>query len=235
MLNKKIIFLIIFFSSALVLTIVGTIIFFNVFKLKKIEIEKNFTVDNNKIINYLGIDFNHFIFFYNINDIEEKIENLPNIRDFSVQKKLPDTLKISIYRIMPIAKTVDQNNLILFLDQSGKVLKDFSTDMKIPLIICDDRENLEKNINIREVIEILTELKKSNNKVYEQVEKIEIKEKNRLLCSYFVNYYTINQNLYLKNFINVDLLREGYLASLFIKENNYYPDKIIYNSLGFVF
>ncbi len=230
--------LLIFLISMIILlffSIGGTVVFYNIFKLKKVEIEKNFDMDNRKITKYLNLEIGQFLFSYNIKNMEEKLEILPSIRDFSVKLELPDTIKISIFKIMPIAMSIDSNDTIYYLDQSGKALKDLVIKTKVPLIITDNKRESEKNNNLQHVIKVLAELKKTNTNIYEKIEKIEIKETNRPLCDYFVNYWTIEQVFYLKNILNVDLLREGFLVSLYIDENNFNPKRITYNSFGFIF
>ena len=139
--------LLIFLISMIILlffSIGGTVVFYNIFKLKKVEIEKNFDMDNRKITKYLNLEIGQFLFSYNIKNMEEKLEILPSIRDFSVKLELPDTIKISIFKIMPIAMSIDSNDTIYYLDQSGKALKDLVIKTKVPLIITDNKRNQKK-------------------------------------------------------------------------------------------
>lgn len=238
MVNKNIVVFIVAISLVFIFTVIGTVVFFNVFKVTKIEVTKNFDIDNNKLVKYLGIKLNKFIFSYNLNDVGNRIERLPNIREFSIKRRLPDTLIIEVYRIIPVARII-YNSEILYVDQSGKVLEKLNIKDDIPLIIADRKfdsnETIENDEMINNVIDILWKLKNENKKIYNSILKITIREKNKPYPEYYVNYSMIDSNIYLKKLINVDLLREGYAVSLYIKENNYSPDKIRYNTVGYAF
>tara|TARA_B100001057_G_scaffold224214_1_gene224521 strand:+ start:15725 stop:16381 length:657 start_codon:yes stop_codon:yes gene_type:complete len=90
---------------------------FSNFKLKKIEIENNFLLNEKNIKKSLAKIYNRNLIFLNNKDIESTLTQNSLIESFIFKKKYPDTLKIKIFEKKPIAILVNKKNKFYLSDK----------------------------------------------------------------------------------------------------------------------
>lgn len=90
---------------------------FSNFKLKKIEIENNFLLNEKNIKKSLAKIYNRNLIFLNNKDIESTLTQNSLIESFILKKKYPDTLKIKIFEKKPIAILVNKKNKFYLSDK----------------------------------------------------------------------------------------------------------------------
>ena len=90
---------------------------FSNFKLKKIEIENNFLLNEKNIKKSLAKIYNRNLIFLNNKDIELTLTQNSLIESFILKKKYPDTLKIKIFEKKPIAILVNKKNKFYLSDK----------------------------------------------------------------------------------------------------------------------
>lgn len=208
-----------------------------IFIVKNIVIDKDFTLNNEKFIKYLDIQPNKYIWAYDLNDMRIKLSKQIFLDDYDIKKRYPDTLVIFLRIRKPIAKVLTDGR-IMFIDKNGVIFTEVEDGSNLPLL----NFNIEKELSYGKILEkkytkiidILLDLKNKNSNIYKNIESIDIVENNDNL-KYYVQYRGINENIYLKNFINVDLLKRGFVLSLYLKENNIERKNPYYAGLGFVY
>jgi hypothetical protein len=230
--------------------LVPTVIFFSVlilaaavffakdaFIVKNVNIEKNFPVNNRKLLEYLGINRNRFIWNYDIGEMETKLSKDKNLAYYKIEKKYPDSIEITLHVRTPLANISGTNGLVFFIDSEGAIFNKYDINYHIPLIIFNKNINLSFNSHngIADVLNNLNNLKENEKKLYDSITQIEIYEKNDGLSDFIVNYRTINNRIYLKNSINVDLLKKGLVCALYLTECGLNDRDIEYSGAGFVF
>lgn len=87
------------------------------FKLKKIEIENNFFVEEKDIKRSLVEIYNKNLIFINKKNIESALIKNSLIEGFEVKKKYPNTLKLKIFEKKPIAILVNKKNKFYLSDK----------------------------------------------------------------------------------------------------------------------
>ena len=90
---------------------------FSNFKLKKIEIENNFLLNEKNIKKSLAKIYNRNLIFLDNKDIESILIQNSLIESFIFKKKYPDTLKIKIFEKKPIAILVNKKNKFYLSDK----------------------------------------------------------------------------------------------------------------------
>lgn len=208
-----------------------------IFIVRNIVIDKDFNVNNEKFIKYLGIEPNKYIWQYDIVMMGKKLARQLYLYDFFIKKRYPDTLVIFLRIRKPIARVLVDNR-IMFIDKKGMIFNEAEDNQDLPLLIYNIKEDLDYGIILSskyiKIIEILVDLKDKNSNIYKNISEISIVEEKKSI-KYFVKYKGINSNLYLKNFINVDLLKRGFVFFLYLKENNIESNNTYFAGLGFVY
>ena len=87
------------------------------FKLKKIEIENNYFLEEKDIKKSLAEIYNKNIIFINKKDIESALIKNSLIESFLVKKKYPNTLKLKIFEKKPIAILVNKKKKFYLSDK----------------------------------------------------------------------------------------------------------------------
>ena len=233
---KKVLFVTI---TCFVILLVLLVIYFgkDIFIVKNVNIEKNFNIDNKKLLEYLGITRDKFIWSYNTSEMENKLSKDINLSYYKVTANYPDSIIIKLYIREPVANISGYNGKVYFIDDKGAVFSKYDINYHIPLIIFNKNISLGHNTQngIIEVVNNLRVLKNGNKGLYDSISQIEIKLKNDGLCDFVVNYKTINNRIYLKNSINVDLLKRGLVCALYLAENGLSGRDVQYSGAGFVF
>jgi cell division septal protein FtsQ len=224
----------------IVITMIISVLFIvnTFFRVRYIEVEKNFDINKEKLFEYLDIKKDKLIFNYDTKLMEEKLSRHYYLSFYKVTKIYPDKLKIEVKMKAPVAKIAGKNGIIFFIDERGIVFQKYGIPFDTPLIIYNSTEikdGMRLNQNIKNVFEVIIYLKDKNRNVYDGISSIEICEKSNDLCDYIVNYRTNNNNFYLKNVINVDLLKEGLVCSLFLSEHSITNKSLNYTGSGFAY
>ncbi|OHD11421.1 MAG: hypothetical protein A2Z98_08570 [Spirochaetes bacterium GWB1_27_13] len=235
--NKIILFLIIILTSLFIFFI--CFFMFTNFTVKKVEIDRDFFLDDKKFYKYLNIKENSLIWDFDKKKIEEKLAKQSYLSFYKVIKKYPNTIRILLRLKKPIAKIVVQKGDVYFIDDKCSIFRKHKINYSIPLICYINEEkvtlNYKANDYIKKVIDSLVLLKNKNKNVYDGISQIDIIEHSNKNLEYIVNYRTINAKIYLKNYINVDLLERGLICALYIEENNLDVENVVYTGNGFIF
>ena len=126
---------------------------------------------------------------------------------------------------------------VFFIDEKGAVFNKYAINHHVPLIILNKNINLgiSKEYGVESVIGNLNRLKSYDRSLYDSISQVQIFVKKDGLCDFIINYRTINNDIYLKNSINVDLLKRGLVCALYLAENGQSNRHILYSGAGFVF
>ena len=92
-------------------------IIFSKFNVKQVNIENNFLLKKEEIINLLTPIFNKNIIFLKSSEIEKLLTQNNLIESFNIKKKYPSSLKIRIYEKKPIAILFDKKKKYYLSDK----------------------------------------------------------------------------------------------------------------------
>ena len=140
--NKKIFYLILIIIA--VLFIIYGLFFSSFFEVKNIDLKGTNLVDGDqlkKVITY-ALNEEDNIFLYQSSDISAKIkDNFPLVSEVSIQKGLPDTIRVIIIERQPVIiwQTADKKYLV-DKEGYGYLEADANNAKDLPVII--DRQNL---------------------------------------------------------------------------------------------
>jgi len=236
--TKKYILIICISLSAVIITAVIAIVINLNFRVKKVEIEKNFEINKAKVLEYLEIKPDKLIFFYNTEKMEEKLSKHTYLSYFKITKIFPDKIKIELRIKDPVLKIIGKEGNIFYIDDKEYIYQRFGIPFNIPLLIYNNakiQQGMKLNDNLRNILANLNNLRKKSKNIYDGINQIEIIEKSEFICEYVVNYRTNNNKFYLKNILNVDLLKEGFVSSLYLNETGITDRNLYYNGNGFVY
>jgi cell division septal protein FtsQ len=73
------------------------------YKLQEIDLQTNGYLDHARVVDLAGIDLEATIFAVNIEDVRERLSDLPEVVQCEVQRRLPGTLQIKIQERVPVA------------------------------------------------------------------------------------------------------------------------------------
>lgn len=164
------------------------------FNVKKILVLNNDRVSQKEIIKLSKVKKGNVLMDYDIFEIKNNLEQHPWIKDVSVQRILPDTLKISVVENKPIAILKDSRHHYL-VNECGERLEKVTDKFEIANYIELRGKNAEKKYY--ELIEDLY----SFRSVYENIDQLEFKGQRRW-------------NVILKNGSCIKLPEEGVKESL---------------------
>ena len=85
------------------------------------------------------------------------------------------------------------------------------------------------------LVNVLTELKSRYPDIYQSVSQVDVAEYGKIDVHYIISYSGINKKTYLKNQINVDLVREGLVTALFLQGTDSQVNTAFYSGIGFVY
>lgn len=113
------------------------------FKIKKINLENNFYVSNEKINKKLAFIYEKNFFFLNNDSIKLKLKEIDFIESFEVKKIFPNTIKIKIFEHKPIA-IIQKKKIKKYFTSNGTLIdyvaiKEFSN---LPLVF-DNHEKFK--------------------------------------------------------------------------------------------
>jgi len=225
--------------SITVLLILSFLAFNDLFLLKKIDIDRNFSINEEKLYIALEIYPQRHIWKYDVEKMNKIISTQDYLDEYSVKIILPNTLKIVMKIRTPIAQIVTSDNLVVNIDKKGYVYKESNYSGKLPLINISKKDNIQIsakiNQDIMKIIEELVVLKNKDEKIYNSISQIDVIEKKNRSANYIVYFRNIKNKIVLKNKINAETVREGLVSSLFL----YYAENSIktayFAEIGFVY
>lgn len=225
--------------SITVLLILSFLAFNEMFLLKKIDIDKNFALNEENLYTALEIYPQRHIWKYDVEKMNKIISTQDYLDEYSVKIILPNTLKIVMKIRTPIAQIVTSDNLVVNIDKKGFVYKESNYSGKLPLINISKKDNIQIsakiNQDIMKIIEELVVLKNKDEKIYNSISQIDVIEKKNRSANYIVYFRNIKNKIVLKNKINAETVREGLVSSLFL----YYAENSIktayFAEIGFVY
>ncbi len=237
-------FFVFFFITVLVFIVLGTVIVYKVFTVKNIVVEKNFNVDDYDIVDYLNIEENTLIWSYDTSLLENRLSQLDYFYKYSITKKYPDTLIIEIKVRTPIATISDENGNISFIDTNNVIFQRYSVDTLLPLIVYNG-ENLFEAANeskdtrvvndlVKNVVKILSNLNVINKDIFDNISQIEVIESGDELL-YSLSFRGVRGRVYLQNYINLNLIADAFISSLFLSESGVDNRNVYYTGTGFVY
>ncbi|HNZ27774.1 MAG TPA: FtsQ-type POTRA domain-containing protein [Spirochaetota bacterium] len=235
----KMIKIIVIALSVTVLLILSFLAFNDLFLLKKIDIDKNFALNEETFYTALEIYPQRHIWRYDIDKMNKVISSQKYLEEYSVKIIPPDTLKIVMKVRTPIAQIVTSENLVANIDKKGFVYKESNYSNELPLINISKKDNIQisakVNQEIMKVIDELVALKNKEEKVYNSISQIDVIEKKNRSANYVVYFRSIKNKIVLKNKISAETIRDGLVSSLFLyyAENN--TKTAYFAEIGFVY
>lgn len=205
----------------------------------RIELNKDFNVDTEKLYDFLDIEDGKFIWEYSEAKLNDKLATQTYLDDCNVKIKFPNTIYIYMRIRVPIARVVMPDSSVLYTDKNGLVFKESNYSGHLPLLIINKKSDMltDKKLNAMpmKLVNILAELKTRYPDIYGSVTQIDAAEYGRFDIHYIISYSGINKKTYLKNQINVDLIREGLVAALFLEGTSSPVNTAYYSGIGFVY
>lgn len=170
----------IFIPFILLITALIILSFSPLFDITSIEVEGNYRVTENSIVNVADIKLGQNILRINKNSIKENIKKIAYIGDVTIRRYWPNTILISVKEKDAIAQ-IKVIGTTIALDDKGLVLEAYSDNSVIDLPIIDNIEIFNYGVGkklhtsddekINNVLEVLKILKK--NDMLNSVERIE--------------------------------------------------------------
>ena len=205
----------------------------------KIELNKDFNVDTERLYDFLDIEDGKFIWEYSAAKLNDKLATQTYLDEYNVKIKFPNTISIYMRIRVPIARIVMPDSTVAYADKNGLVFKESNYSGHLPLIIISKKSTIltDKKLNPMplNLVNVLTELKSRYPDIYNSVSQVDVAEYGKVDVHYNISYSGINKKTYLKNQINVDLVREGLVTALFLQGTDSPVNTAFYSGIGFVY
>jgi hypothetical protein len=229
-----VIFLILFITTVIVLIFSGN----KIFTLKYIDIKKDFDLNEEKLIEYLGLYPVKPLWAYNINEIKERLSKQFYLSGYEVNVKYPNSMTIKLYIKKPFFKIAAGSGKIYVTDQEGFIFREYENkDDNIPLVLFKQNSKIKSGIKIggiyQNMIDELNDLKNNNIQVFDSISQIEVLNNKKYGLDYIVKFKTYDAEVYLKNKIDVDSIIRGLACVLFVNKKEYSYNRLYYSENGF--
>lgn len=205
----------------------------------KIELNKDFNVDTEKLYDFLDIEDGKFIWEYSSAKLNDKLATQTYLDEYNVKIKFPNTISIYMRIRVPVARIVMPDSTVAYADKNGLVFKESNYSGHLPLIIISKKSTIftDKKLSAMpmKLVNVLTELKNRYPDIYNSVSQVDVAEYGKIDIHYIISYSGINKKTYLKNQINVDLIREGLVTALFLQGTDSQVNTAFYSGIGFVY
>tara|TARA_Y100000741_G_scaffold272953_1_gene213053 strand:+ start:146 stop:817 length:672 start_codon:yes stop_codon:yes gene_type:complete len=176
---------------------------------KKINLEGLGDKDNSDLLKEIyNLNLNN-IFFVDINDIKNKIEENNLVEKYNIFKIYPNTLNITIYKTKFLAR-INYNGKIFIIGSNGKLSKNNISKIQLPFIF--GKPEIKEFLDLKKIID-------ESNFSLDEIENL-----------YF--FSSKRWDLELKNKITIKLSRNYPIDSLqlafeFLNNNNFKDIKVI--------
>ncbi len=225
--------------SVTVLFILSFLAFNELFMLKKIDIDRNFAINEEKLYTALDIYPQRHIWKYDINKMKRVISSQNYLDEYLVKIIPPNTLKIVMKIRTPIAQIVTMENMVANIDKKGFIYKESNYSGKLPLINISKKDNIQISAKINQdylkVIEELVSLKNKDEKIYNSISQIDVIEKKNRSANYVVYFRNIKNKIVIKNKISAETIRDGLVSSLFLQYAENSIKTAYFAEIGFVY
>lgn len=123
-------------------------------ELDKILVDGVENLDNSQLLEQIGLKKGDSLVGFNAGNVRENIQTLDWVKEAVVERKLPSTIKISIYEYTPIARLDLGEEGLFVVDSEGHQITEIGTDdfKNLPLLKGDEAAN-----NAAELFGILME------------------------------------------------------------------------------
>ena len=171
--NQTVFYILFFIISISIFGIVNYLDKINLYEIKTFEINGNKFIGKNEIKDIVQKSVENLSYNLDINKIQESLNNHSYINNSKVYSKLPSKIIIEINEITPLA-IYENNNDIFFLDKNLDKIQANHNSINyysVPVIT-----NIKNQNNYKDIGNILTILKKENQKFYSSINELIIKE-----------------------------------------------------------
>ena len=219
-------------------------------KIKHIIVESDLTLAREEILHLAGIKKNEYYFSLNTNEIEQRMEEYPAVRDAKAGKRFPDTLKLVVLKRVALAVTfiedkgrsipalIDEQGIVFHIGRlsdeydlpviSGLTITAYGTGMKLPDVLLSFLDQLHL-------------LKKTANTLYNFISEIKVLPLGNTdfeLLFYMIPYTTkirfgnsINENILAYAMMVLDVLKQQGMTDT-VKEIDFRSKEIVYKHQG---
>ncbi len=187
--------------AIVVIVAVGLFITSDYFNVEKINIVGNSKYSSEKLIEVGALKASGNLFFTNVGDGIEKIEELPYVENVSIERKLPDTLNIVLTERVPVIAIKDEKEFVL-IDDEGYVLEKVETLENITLLEGVTLENkkvgekvlVEEEVELEKGLELMATANETGI-VFEKIEIIPVTEESANVKGYFNSAFLCSGDL----------------------------------------
>ncbi len=210
-----------------------------IFMVKKIEINKDFTIENRRLANYLEVTPVRSLWSYNLSRIKQKALGLNFVERCTVYKKYPNRLIINLYYRKPVGYISGSNGVFVF-DREGVVFRNLSTvPLEMPLIRMPAFITVSQDTRLNSVFlqffSALDNIKIGFPMIYRSLSEVVIENNIMGGYDYLLKIKGMDNYIYLKNFINTDDIVLSAAFNRYIESRNIVTDGAIFNGNGFVY
>ena len=203
-------------------SLLGLLVFKDYFRVTRIEIEKDFEADNRQLLNSLGLKTGYYIWQYDTGEINRVLQNHVFFDQYRVEKIYPGRIKISLSARVPVARIAGKNGILYFLDKRGLIYAGSNYRGYLPLVTAAWQDEIKNGSRLpagyRDLATAFSSMRETDTAIYESISQVDLIEANSRGIKYAVNYRTLNHRIYLKNKINVEIIKKGLSASLLVNE-----------------
>ncbi|MBN2439865.1 MAG: FtsQ-type POTRA domain-containing protein [Spirochaetales bacterium] len=215
-------------------------------KISKIVIKSDLGLSEEEVLHIAGISKNVYYFSLNKAEVELKLKSYPVVRDATVVKEFPNTLKLDVVKRNPLVITLIEDkglSLPALIDEQGVVfyIGRLIDDYNFPVISGLDFNGYGAGMKLPEVLlsflDQLYLLKKSARTLYDFISEIKvlpIGNKDFELLFYMIPYTTkirfgnsINENILTYAMMVLDVLKHQGMADE-VKEIDFRSKEIVY-------
>lgn len=154
------------------------------FFLKKVIITNNKYLSNEEVNSLLNLSKNKNIFFYNLEDLENRVKKSTYVENCEIKRKMPNELIVNI-KEKNIVNTLYNGESYCYIDQRGQFVDELKEIKDDDLVIFINYSLDNKNIKFNNENDKY-KLLKLYNKLYEenlltQIKTIDFREKSKII------------------------------------------------------
>lgn len=177
----------------LISIIIGGIIFAllsPIFNIKNIEVSGNSKISADTIISLSGLKTDYNIFSFWTSDVEKAIKQNAYIDKVEVERKLPDSIQISVHERIP-TYMLTLGNAYVYINNQGYILEITSKKLEVPIligyntkaeeIVAGNRLNETDLKKLNDVLKIMEATSSIENNISKLITQIDITDKNNYI------------------------------------------------------
>lgn len=230
----------IFIPVVLISVALAGLLFYGAMKfcvVTKVELNKDFQVNVTKLYKFLDIQEGKFVWEYNPYKMRAKLATQTYLDEYDIKVKWPNSIYIYMRIRVPVARLVNADGSVGFIDKNALVFKESNYVGHLPLINANKKSDDDKKANqmYGRLVGILGDLKSRETNVYNAISQIDIVEYGKSNVHYIVSFTDTNKKVYLKNQLNSELLKEGLVTAMFLEGTGSSVNTAFYSGIGFVY